>query len=78
VIEVVPALSAVTRPVVEFTEATVMLLLLQLPPASPLLVNVAVLLIQSCEGPETVPAEAFGLTVSEAEAVAGPLQPVFV
>jgi hypothetical protein len=71
-----PALTAVTSPDTAFTEATAGLLLLQDPPASPVLLYVAVELIQSGEAPLTVPALAFGLTVKVADALTGALQPV--
>ena len=67
---------AVTSPEDAFTVATVVLLLLQLPPASPLLVYVAVCPIQSGVVPLTVPALAFGLTVNDLDADTGLLQPV--
>ena len=69
---VVPALTAVTKPVPEFTVAIAVLELLQLPPDVPLLVYVAVALIQSGDAPLTVPADTFGLTVNRAEDVAPP------
>ena len=71
----VPALNALTTPDVAFTEATAGLLLLQDPPASPVLLYVAVWPIQSGEVPLTVPAFAFGSTVNEADALNGALQP---
>ena len=61
---VVPAPTAVTRPDEAFTVATAALLLLHDPPALPLLVYVAVALIQSGDVPVTVPAFALGLTVN--------------
>ena len=73
---VVPAESAVTSPVDAFTVATEVLLLLQVPPASPLLLYVAVWPIQSGEVPLTVPALAFGFTVKVFDALTGLLQPV--
>ena len=75
VIFVVPALNAVTNPVDEFTVATVVLVLLQLPPVVPLLVYVAVLLIQRGEVPLTVPAVTLGLTVNVLNALTGLPQP---
>ena len=72
----VPALIALTTPVVASTVATAGLLLLHDPPASPLLLYVADEPIQSGEEPLTVPALAFGLTVSDCEAFTGLLQPV--
>ena len=74
-IVVVPALKAVTAPVVASTDATAGLLLLHDPPASPSLLYVAVEPIQSGEVPLTVPAFAFGFTVSEADALNGALHP---
>ena len=71
-----PALNAVTTPDVAFTDATAGLLLLQLPPASPVLLYVADAPIQSGDAPLTVPALAFGSTVNEADALTGLLQPV--
>ena len=73
---VVPALTAVTNPDEAFTVATAVLLLLHDPPASPLLVYVAVAPIQSGDVPLTVPALAFGLTVNDCDAVTGLLQPM--
>jgi hypothetical protein len=63
VIFVVPALSAVTNPVVAFTVATEVLLLDHAPPVVALLLYVAAAPIQSGEGPLTVPADTFGETV---------------
>ena len=73
---VVPAPTAVTTPDVAFTVATAGLLLLQVPPASPLLLYVADWPIQSGDVPLTVPALAFGLTVNDCDALTGLLQPV--
>ena len=73
---VVPADNAVTTPDVAFTEATAGLLLLQDPPASPVLLYVADAPIQSGDVPLTVPAFAFGSTVNEADALTGLLQPL--
>ena len=53
---VVPAVNAVTNPVVAFTVATAAFELLQLPPVVPLVLYVAVALMQSGEVPLTVPA----------------------
>lgn len=72
----VPALNAVTNPLNGLTAATAGLLLLQVPPASPSLVYVAVAPIQSGDGPFTLPALAFGLTVNIFDEVTGLLQPV--
>ena len=75
-IVVVPAPTAVTTPVDTFTVATAVLLLLHVPPPSPLLLYVAVAPIQSGEVPLTVPALAYGLTVKLFDALTGLLQPV--
>jgi hypothetical protein len=72
----VPAATAVTPPVEEFTVPMAVLLELQLPPALPLLIYPAVDPMQSGEKPLTVPAVAFGLTVSDCCAVIGELQPL--
>ena len=71
-----PALTAVTAPVDAITVATAVLLLLQVPPALPLLVYVADWPIQSGDVPLTVPALAFGLTVKLFDALTGLLHPV--
>ena len=55
-IVVVPVLTAVTNPDVAFTVATPVLLLLQVPPGSPLLLYVADWPIHSGDVPLTVPA----------------------
>ena len=73
---VVPAPTAVTTPVDASTVATDALLLLQVPPASPLLLYVADWPIQSGEVPLTAPASAFGFTVNDCDALTGLLQPV--
>ena len=75
---VVPAPAAVTTPVVAFTVATAVLLLLHVPPALPVLLYVADWPIQSGDVPLTVPAVAFGLTVKVLKALTGPLQPLTV
>ena len=72
---VVPAPTAVTTPDVAFTVATPVLLLLQVPPASPVLLYVADWPIQSGDVPLTVPALAFGFTVKVFDALTGLLQP---
>ena len=72
----VPALTAVTTPLVAFTVATAVLLLLHAPPALPLLVYVAVAPIHNGLVPLTVPALAFALTVTLCDADTGLLQPV--
>ena len=77
VILVVPAPTAVTRPVLAFTVATAVLLLLHVPPGAPLEVYVAVAFTQSGEVPLTVPADTFGFTVSVAKAETGDPQPLF-
>lgn len=51
-----PAATPVTTPVTEFTVATRLLLVLQLPPAVPVLVNVVTEPAQSGDEPLTVPA----------------------
>src|ERR1019366_2139790 len=58
----VPAVIPVTTPVID-TDATALLLLLQLPPLRPLLLNVAIELIQTVEAPLTIPAFGSGFTV---------------
>ena len=73
---VVPAPTAVTTPDVAFTIATAVLLLLQVPPALPVLLYVADWPIQSGDVPLTVPALAFGFTVNDCDALTGLLQPV--
>ena len=73
---VAPALTAVTTPLVAFTVATAVLLLLHAPPVLPLLVYVAVAPIHKGLVPLTVPALALGLTVNVFDAVTGLLQPV--
>ena len=72
---VVPVLTAVTTPDEAFTVATEALLLLHEPPASPLLLYVAVEPIQSGDVPLTVPAFTFGLTVNILKLLTGLLQP---
>ena len=72
----VPALTALTSPDDALTVATAVLLLLQDPPASPLLLYVAVAPIQSGEVPLTVPALALGLTVSVLDEFTGLPQPL--
>jgi hypothetical protein len=63
VILVVPALTPKATPVFEFTVATVEFELLQVPPEVPLLVKVVIVPIHIGEGPVTVPADTFGVTV---------------
>ena len=75
---VVPAPTAVTNPVVGFTVATAVLELLQVPPASPLVVKLLLVLTQSDAAPDTVPAFTFGFTVTAAEALAGEPQPLLM
>ena len=72
VILAVPALNALTTPVPGITVATDVFVLLQVPPAVPLLVYVAVVPIQSGEVPLTAPALTSGLTVSDVDTVAVP------
>ena len=59
----VPDPTAVTTPVPEFTVAIAVLLLLQLPPVIPLLVNEAVVPAQAVAAPLTVPALGAAFTV---------------
>lgn len=73
----VPGLTAVTSPDVASTVATSTLLLLHTPPGFPVVVYVVELPGQSGDVPFTVPALAFGLTVTVAEAGTA-LQPVTV
>ena len=73
---VVPAVNDVTRPLAAFTDATAGTVLLQLPPAVPLLVYVAVAPIQSGDVPLTAPAVTFGLTVKVLNAETGLPQPL--
>jgi hypothetical protein len=75
---VVPAEIAVTIPVAASTEATAVLLLLQVPPASPLLLYASVAPIQSGELPLTVPELASGLTVKDADDEVGLPHPLFI
>ena len=77
VILVVPAVNAVTNPVVGFTVATAGLVVPQVPPAVPLLAYVSVAPIHNGEAPVTVPVITFGLTVSEIYEFKGLLHPVF-
>ena len=76
-IVVVPALNAVTNPDDGLTLATAALLLLQVPPASPVLLYGADWPIQSGDAPLTVPALALGLTVNAFDADTGLPQPLF-
>ncbi len=74
----VPAVTPVITPEA-LTVATAVLLLLHVPPASPLLLYVVVPAIQIVEGvPLTVPGLAFGLTVTDFDAVKFEPQPVTV
>ena len=74
---VVPAATAVTKPLDEFTVATPVLELLQLPPDVPLLVYVAVAPIQSGDVPLTVPALTFGFTVKVIDDETGLPHPLY-
>ena len=67
----VPAPTAVTKPLDEFTVATDELLLLQVPPAVPVLVKDALEPGHSGVAPFTVPAVTFGLTVKVRKVDAG-------
>ena len=73
-----PEPTAVTTPDVASTVATEVLLLLQVPPASPVLLYVADWPIQSGDVPLTVPALAFGFTVNALNDEAGLPQPLFI
>ena len=68
----VPAPTAVTSPVDVLTVATNVLLLLQVPPASPLLAYVAVAPIQSGEVPVTVPVLPLAFTEMDWDTVVVP------
>ena len=78
VIFVVPALIAVTKPVVAFTVAIPLLVELHAPPAVPVLLYVAVAPIGRLVIPLTTPADTFGLTVSIVEALTVLHEPVTV
>ena len=67
-----PAATAVTTPVTEFTVAAVVLLLLQLPPPSPLLLNAVFAPVHNVAAPLTVPEFGSAVTVIPADAVATP------
>lgn len=67
-----PAATPVTKPVVASTVAAAVLLLLQLPPPVPLLVNIAVELTHKAAAPLTVPALGRLPIVTIADAVAVP------
>ena len=71
-IVVLPAETAVTIPVVGLTVAAEVLLLLQLPPLAPVLVNVVVDPVQRNVVPVIVPAFGSGFTVMLYVAVAVP------
>ena len=68
----VPSATAVTTPVVALTVATAVLLLLQVPPPVPLLVNVVDRPVHTDDAPVTEPAFAMALTVSSCVAVEVP------
>ena len=74
----VPAATPVTTPVPEFTVATAVLLLLQLPPLVPLLVNVVVDPAQTVEEPLIVPAFGAAFTVINFVELNEPQLPVTV
>lgn len=59
-----PAATPVTTPVIEFTVAAAGLLLLQLPPPAPLVVNVVDKPIHTADAPLMVPAFATAFTVT--------------
>lgn len=67
-----PAATPVTSPVVAFTVAAAVLLLLHVPPPVPLLVNMAVLPAHNMFVPLTVPAAGRLPTVTTVDAVANP------
>ena len=69
---VLPVAIPVTTPVIAFTDAAAGLLLLQLPPLVPLLVNVAFKPVHADGAPLTVPAFATGFTVISCVAVEVP------
>jgi hypothetical protein len=73
-----PAPTPVTTPVVEFTVATRLLLLLQLPPANPLLVNVVGEPAHIAGAPVTVPAFGRALMVILADDAELPQVPLTV
>ena len=73
-----PAATPVTSPVIEFTVAAAVLLLLQLPPPVPLLANMAVAPAHNAEAPLTVPALGRFPTVTRADAVTVPHEEVTV
>ena len=73
-----PAATPVTSPVTEFTVAAAVLLLVQLPPPVPLLVNMAVKAWHNVEAPLTVPAAGRSPTVTIADAFAAPQPEVTV
>ena len=75
---VVPALAAVTNPVLAFTVATVVFELLQVPPAVPLLEYVAVAPTHSGEVPLTVPGLTFADTVKDLIDETGLPQPLLM
>ena len=68
----VPSATPVTTPVVAFTVATAGLLLLQVPPPVPLLVNVVDRPVHTDAAPLTEPAFATALTVTSCVAVEVP------
>src|SRR5580700_977250 len=70
-----PAVKPVTTPVPAFTVATVVLLLLQLPPLKPLLLKVACEPAQTVAAPLTLPALGSGFTVMSNDVV-DELQPL--
>jgi hypothetical protein len=67
-----PAPTPVTCPVTASTVAAAVLLLLQLPPPVPLLVNIAVEPTHNVAAPVTVPACGRSPTVTTADAIASP------
>ena len=67
-----PAATPVTRPVEAFTAAMAVLLLLQVPPASPVVVNEVCALTHNVAAPLTVPAFGSAFTVTVAVALVVP------
>ena len=73
-----PAATAVTSPVVAFTVATEVLLLLHVPPVVPFVLSVVFAPAQSTAVPVIVPALTFALTVTAKLADTGLPQPVLI
>jgi len=73
---VFPGVKAVTNPVTGFTVAIASIVLLHIPPASPVDVKLLVAPMHSGLDPIIVPAFAFGFTVNAWKEDTGALQPV--